>query len=65
MRNCGVGQLQTVGGSAMIKPASRTFAFEPEHVQAMHRAFETVCVTLQLSLASDDKVTELVGEADE
>jgi hypothetical protein len=28
----------------------------------MHRAFETVCVKLQLSMASDDKVTELVGE---
>ena len=28
----------------------------------MHRAFEAVCGTLQLSMASDDKVTELVGE---
>jgi len=28
----------------------------------MHRAFEAVCVTLQLSMTSDDKVTELVGE---
>jgi hypothetical protein len=28
----------------------------------MHRAFEAVCVTLQLSMSSDDKVTELVGE---
>jgi len=46
----------------MIRPASRTFAFEPEHVQAMHRAFEAVCVTLQLSMTADDKVTELVGE---
>ena len=42
--------------------ASCTFAFEPEHVQAMHRAFEAVCSRLQLSVASDDKVTELVGE---
>jgi hypothetical protein len=63
MRNSvGAAQLQTVGSSAMIRPASRTFAFELEHVQAMHRAFEAVCVTLQLSMASDDKVTELVGE---
>ena len=28
----------------------------------MHRAFEAVCVKLQLSMGSDDKVTELVGE---
>ena len=28
----------------------------------MHRAFEAVCSRLQLSVASDDKVTELVGE---
>jgi hypothetical protein len=42
--------------------ASRTFVFEPEHVQAMQRAFEAVCGRLQLSVASDDKVTELVGE---
>ena len=28
----------------------------------MHRAFEAVCVTLQLSITSDDKVTALVGE---
>ena len=40
----------------------RVVHFRAEHVQAMHRAFEAVCVTLQLSMASDDKVTELVGE---
>ena len=28
----------------------------------MHRAFEAVCVTLQLSAGSEDKVTALVGE---
>jgi hypothetical protein len=28
----------------------------------MHKAFDAVCVKLQLSMASDDKVTELVGE---
>ncbi len=28
----------------------------------MHWAFEAVCGTLHLSMASDDKVTELVGE---
>jgi hypothetical protein len=46
----------------MPSPTSHNFAFEPEHVQAMHRAFEAVCVTLQLSITSDDKVTALVGE---
>ena len=46
----------------MPRPSSHNFAFEPEHVQAMHRAFEAVCVTLQLSMGSEDKVTELVGE---
>jgi hypothetical protein len=28
----------------------------------MQRAFEAVCVTLQLAVGSDDKVTELIGE---
>ena len=46
----------------MPRPASRTFAFEPEHVQAMHWAFEAVCAKLQLSAGSKDRVTELVGE---
>jgi hypothetical protein len=46
----------------MPRPVSRTFAFEPEHIQAMADAFDAVCVTLQLSMGSDDKVTELVGE---
>jgi hypothetical protein len=41
---------------------SHNFAFEPEHIQAMHSAFEAVCGTLHLSMASNDKVTELVGE---
>ena len=42
--------------------ASRNFAFEPAHIQAMHRAFDAVCVKLQLSMASEDKLTELVEE---
>jgi hypothetical protein len=42
--------------------ASRNFAFEPAHIQAMHKAFDAVCVKLQLSMASEDKLTELVGE---
>jgi hypothetical protein len=61
IRNGGVAQLQ-VGSSVMIRPASRTFAFEPEHIQPMHRAFEAVCAKLQLSTASEDRMTELVGE---
>jgi hypothetical protein len=28
----------------------------------MHKAFDAVCVRLQLSMASEDKLTELVGE---
>ena len=52
----------TIGSSVMISPASRTFAFELEHVQAMQRAFEAVCDTLQLSVGSEDKATALVGE---
>jgi hypothetical protein len=45
----------------MPRPASLNFAFEVEHIQAMHRAFEAVCVKLQLSLGSEDRVTELVA----
>jgi hypothetical protein len=45
----------------MARPSSHNFAFEPEHIQAMRWAFEAVCGTLQLSMGSDDKLTELVG----
>jgi hypothetical protein len=45
----------------MPRPASRTFAFEPEHIQAMHKAFEAVCARLRLSVGSGDRVPELVG----
>jgi hypothetical protein len=56
-----------VGGGPTVAPmmpsrASRNFAFEPAHIQAMHKAFDAVCVKLQLSIASEDKLTELVGE---
>jgi hypothetical protein len=55
------------GGGPTVAPmmpsrASRNFAFEPAHIQAMHKAFDAVCVKLQLSIASEDKLTELVGE---
>jgi hypothetical protein len=46
----------------MPSRASRNFAFEPAHIQAMHKAFDAVCIELQLSMASEDKLTELVGE---
>jgi hypothetical protein len=46
----------------MPRLASRTFAFELEHIQSMQRAFEAVCVKLQLSMGSEDRLTELVGE---
>jgi hypothetical protein len=45
----------------MRAASSRTFAFEPEHIQAMHRAFDVACAKLQLSLGSGDRVTELVA----
>jgi hypothetical protein len=41
--------------------SSRTFAFEPEHIQAMHRDFDAVCAKLQLSTGTGDRVTELVA----
>jgi hypothetical protein len=56
-----------VGGGPTVAPmmptrASRNFAFEPAQFQAMHEAFDAVCVKLRLSTASEDKLTELVGE---
>jgi hypothetical protein len=62
VRNGGGRPTPDVGSSLMIRPASRTFAFELEHVQAMHWAFEAVCAKLQLSTAAEDQMTELVGE---
>ena len=50
-----------MGGSTMPRPASLSFAFEPKHIQAMHRAFEAVCARLQLSVGSGDRLTELAG----
>jgi hypothetical protein len=50
------------GRSHDANRASRNFDFEPAHIQAMHRAFDAVCVKLQLSMASEDKLTELVEE---
>jgi hypothetical protein len=38
-----------------------SFAFEPEHIHAMHRAFGAVCAKLQLSTGAEDQVAELVA----
>ena len=46
----------------MPRPASHTFAFEPKHIQAMDEAFDAVYVKLQLSVGSEDRLTELVRE---
>jgi hypothetical protein len=45
----------------MRAASSRTFAFEPEHIQAMHTAFDVACAKLQLSTGTGDRVTELVA----
>jgi hypothetical protein len=51
-----------VDSSAMPRLVSRNFAFEPEQIHVMHRAFEAVCAELQLSIGLGDRVTELVGQ---
>jgi hypothetical protein len=62
------GNLSSDGGGpiphrqlTMPKSASSIFACEPEHIQAMHKAFDAVCATLELSSAAVDRVTELVA----
>ena len=62
------GNLLSPGGGpiphrqlTMPRPASSNFAYEPEHIQAMHRAFDAVCAKLELSTAAVDQVTELVA----
>jgi hypothetical protein len=45
----------------MPTTCSRTFAFEHEHILAMHKAFDAVCAKLQLAADMGDKVTELVA----
>jgi hypothetical protein len=41
--------------------SSRTFAFEPGHIQAIYKAFDAVCARLQLSTDMGDGVFELVS----
>jgi hypothetical protein len=57
----GGGHSRPFGSSTMPRPASRTVAFEPEHIQAMQGAFDTVCARLKLSTGTGDRVTELVA----
>ena len=44
------------------KNHSPDFAFEPEQISAIHKAFEAVCAELQLSFGLGDRVTELVAQ---
>ena len=44
----------------MPRPASRTFA-EPEHIEAMRKAFDVACARLELSIGTEDHKTELVA----
>ena len=39
----------------MPRPASRTFAFEPERIETMHKAFDAVCAELELSKGTEFK----------
>jgi hypothetical protein len=57
----GGGSTTHAGSSTMPRPASRNFAFEPEQIRVMHRAFETVCAKLELSTGTGVQVTELVA----
>ena len=45
----------------MSRPASRSFAFKPEHIEAKQWAFDAVCAKLELSTGTGDQVTELVA----
>jgi hypothetical protein len=45
----------------MPRPASRTFAFEHERIEAMRKAFDDTCARLELSIGTGDHKTELVA----
>ena len=47
--------------SAMPRPPHRTLTFEPNHIQAMRKAFDAVCARLELSAGREDQATELVA----
>jgi hypothetical protein len=46
---------------AMPRPAHHPFAFEPEHIEAMRKAFDTACARLELSTGTGDQKAELVA----
>jgi len=50
MASSGGVSTQHVGDPTMPRTASSIFAYEPEHIQAMHRAFDAVCAKLELSM---------------
>jgi hypothetical protein len=45
----------------MPKAAPHTLTFEPEHIEAMAKAFDAACARLELSTGSGDHKTELVA----
>ena len=46
--------------SAPVRPPFLFHRFEPGHIQAMHRAFDSVCAKLQLSTGGGDQA--IAGE---
>jgi hypothetical protein len=45
----------------MPRPTRHTVVFEPEHLEAMRKAFDTARARLELSTGADDQKTELVA----
>ena len=45
----------------MPRPAPHTLAFDPEHIEAMRKAFDVACARLELSIGTGDHKTELVA----
>jgi hypothetical protein len=45
----------------MPRPTPHTLTFEPEHIEAMRKAFDAACASLELSTGSGDHKTELVA----
>ena len=45
----------------MPRRAPHTLAFDPEHIEAMRKAFDVACARLELSTGTGDHKTELVA----
>ena len=45
----------------MPRPAPHTLAFDPEHIEAMRKAFDVACARLELFIGTGDHRTELVA----